>query len=61
MELSGPKIKKILILSPKNTFFVFREMQLVSKAINFRSEFSEPKKFLIFFLKNCYILLNGFF
>ena len=33
MELSGPKIKKVLMFSQKNVFHTFREMELSSPKI----------------------------
>ena len=31
MQLSSPKIKKLLIFSQRKTFFIFREMELFKK------------------------------
>ena len=45
MELSGPKIKKILIFSQKEAFLIFREMEYPLKIfLYFRRELSEFEK-----------------
>ena len=45
MELSGPKIKKVLIFSLKKAFLIFQEMELSSLSlIKFKRELSEFTK-----------------
>ena len=57
MELSGPKIKKILIFYQKKFLFIFQEMELSGPKIE-RLSYIFLKKFFLYFGKWNFLALR---